>query len=411
MTRAYDGLFSRTGAALQGSAIRQMGIIAAAREDLVSFAPGYPDPAAFAWDAYRDIAADLLTRRAHETLQYSPTRGLPALIDTVVPFSRARGIECRAAEVMVTTGSQQGIDLVTRILVDPGDVVLVELPTFTGAIAAFRNAHATLVGIRQDADGLDIDHLQHTRTQVERDGRRAKFLYCIPNFQNPSGTLMSQARRQALLDYAMRTELLIVEDDPYGDLFIDGEATPDDVRPLKASDRAGAVVYLRSTSKTLAPAFRTGWVIGPESLVARLDVAKQSTDLCSSGLDQHIVCEAIGRGVLNAQLPGLRAIYRQRRDHMRDALTTHMTGQITWRVPRGGFFFWATLGEHLDAQALIPRAIEAGVVYVPGAPFMVDGSGSRQLRLAFSAAPIDRIAPGIARLADVITAAVGASAP
>jgi 2-aminoadipate transaminase len=205
--------------------------------------------------------------------------------------------------------------------------------------------------------------------------------------------------------------VLLVEDDPYGDVFFDADVSPVDVRPIKADDEAGQVVYLRSTSKTFAPGFRTAWLIGPAPIVARLDVAKQSADLCCSGLDQAIVRDAITRGGVAARLPLLRDRYRHRRDVMVTALRESAAGIITWHTPRGGFFVWGALPDGMDAQALTAAAVAAGVVYVPGAPFFVDGTGARHLRLAFSSAPVARIADGVSRLATVIQAAEAASAP
>lgn len=408
MTR-YDRLFSRTGAQLSGSAIRQMGILAAGRPDLISFAPGYPDPATFAWSAFRDIADDLLRAGGPDTLQYGPTRGYMPLVETVVPRLRAREIECTIDEVVLTTGSQQGIDLVTRVLVDPGDVVLVELPTFTGAIAAFRNAQAEIAGVRQDVDGIDLAHLDAVLRTQRTSGRRVKFLYVVPNFQNPTGLIMSAAKRQALLAWSDREQVLLVEDDPYGDLYFEDVTAPGDTRPIKAGDGEGRVIYLQSTSKTLAPSFRTAWVVAPAPIVARLDVAKQSADLCSSTLDQRIVHEALTRGVLDAQLPLLRRAYGRKREVMSRALAAHAGGVAQWVPPRGGFFLWLELPPEVDTRQMLPQALDAEVIYVPGAPFFVDGSGASTLRLAFSAASEARIEEGIARLAGVMTRAVAAA--
>ncbi|HTV01416.1 MAG TPA: PLP-dependent aminotransferase family protein, partial [Luteitalea sp.] len=327
---SYDAAFSRTGAQLAGSAIRQMGILAAGRPDLISFAPGYPDPGSFAWEAYREITDDLLRERSDDTLQYGPTRGYGPLIEAVVPRLRARGIECSSDNVLITSGSQQGLDLVTRLFVDAGDVVLMELPTFTGAIAAFRAAEAHLVGVRQEADGIDLGHLDAVLTEQRAAGRRVKFLYVIPNFQNPTGGLLGTAKRRALLEWSAREDVLIVEDDPYGDLWFEGVTRPEDTRPIKADDHDGRVIYLQSTSKTLAPTFRTAWVVAPPPIIARLDVAKQSADLCSSTLDQRIVLEAITRGVLDVQVPTLRETYAHKCDVMARALAREAGDLVRW---------------------------------------------------------------------------------
>jgi DNA-binding transcriptional MocR family regulator len=408
---SYDGLFSRMGGQLAGSAIRQMGILAAGRPDLISFAPGYPDPTALAWEAYRAIADDLLRERGRDTLQYGPTRGYAPLIETLVPRLRANGIRCATDDLVLTTGSQQGVDLVTRLFVDPGDVVLVELPTFTGAIAAFRSADAHLVGVRQETDGIDLAHLDEVLATQRASGRRVKFLYVIPNFQNPTGGLMSVAKRQALLEWSLREQVLIVEDDPYGDLWFGDVTRREDTRPIKADDTQGQVIYLQSTSKTLAPTFRTAWVVAPAPIVARLDVAKQSADLCSSTLDQRIVHEAILRGVLDVQLPLLRETYARKREVMSRALERHAGELARWVPPRGGFFLWVTVPEGLDTRQMLAAAVEAQVIYVAGAPFFVDGSGANALRLAFSAATTERIEEGIARLAGVIRTAAASARP
>ena len=405
----YDTLFSRMGAQLAGSAIRQMGILAAGRPDLISFAPGYPDAGTFAWDGYRTIADDLFTARGDDTLQYGPTRGYGPLIDAVVPTLRARGIVCTHDEIVITAGSQQGLDLVTRLFVDAGDVVLVELPTFTGAIAAFRDAQAHVVGVRQDEGGLDLTHLDEVLAAQRRDGRRVKFLYVIPNFQNPTGGLLALDRRQALLEWSGREGVPIVEDDPYGDLWFAGRTRPEETRPIKADDPDGRVIYLQSTSKTLAPTFRTAWVVAPAAVVSRLDVAKQSADLCSSTLDQRIVLDAMTRGILDAQVPRLRETYAHKCEVMAGALARQAGDLVRWAPPRGGFFLWVTLPEGVDARAMLRAAIDAQVIYVPGGPFFVDGTGANCLRLAFSSASLPRIEEGIARLAGVIRTAAAAS--
>ncbi len=406
-----DALLSRMGAHLSGSAIRQMGILAAGRPDLISFAPGYPDPGTFAWDDFRAIADDLLRARGADTLQYGPTRGHGPLIEAVVPRLRDRGIACTTDDILLTTGSQQAVDLVARLLVDPGDAVLVELPTFTGAIAAFRSAGAHLAGVRQQADGLDLEHLDAVLATQRAAGRRVKFLYVIPNFQNPTGGLLSRAKRRALIDWSAREGVPIVEDDPYGDLWFPDVTRPEDTRPIKADDHDGRVIYVQSTSKTLAPAFRTAWIVAAASFIARLDVAKQSADLCSSSLDQSLVHQAIERGVLDRQVPVLRETYARRRGVMVRALERRLGDVARWDPPRGGFFLWLTVPVGVDTHAILPWAVDAQVLYVPGAPFFVEPQGANTLRLAFSAASDARIDEGIARLAEVVRRAVEASAP
>jgi 2-aminoadipate transaminase len=351
---------------------------------------------------FREIASELLDRHEATALQYGPTRGLPNLIEAVVHLSGTRGIRTASEEALITTGSQQGLDLLGRILIDPGDVVLVELPAYTGAIAAFRNAGAALVGVRQEEDGVDLDDLDSVLQRERLAGRRVKFLYVVPNFQNPTGLLIGQAKRQRLLEWANQRDVLIVEDDPYGSLYFEDSATAADTRPIKASDADGRVIYLSSFSKTLAPGFRVAWIIAGQALVAKLDVAKQTQDLFTGALDQRVVFEAWKRGVLDRQVPKLRAHYQNKRDVMERALQAGLGDLVTWPAPRGGFFLWVALPRHISTDGLLPRAIEHKVIYVAGSAFFVDGSGRNLMRLSFSLPPAPRIEEGIARLAALV---------
>ncbi len=397
----YHAFLSRAGAGMQGSAIRKVGALMAGVPDLVSLAPGYPDPEVFAWEAFRDIAAAALSGLDGRTLQYGPTRGFAPLLDALPDILATRGIVSEPDELLVTTGSQQGLDLVARVLCDPGDVLFVELPTFTGATAAFRDAGVVLEGVRQEHDGIDIESLSEAVRAARLAGRRANCVYVVPNFQNPTGLLMSLEKRRRLLELAAREHLLIIEDDPYGDLYFgDDEAAL--TRPIKADDRDGRVVYLSSFSKTLAPGFRVAWMTAPSFLASRFDAAKQAADLCTGSLDQRIVFEAWRRGVLTERLPLLRAHYRAKLAAMTEAIQEHFGDRLNWQAPRGGFFLWATLPDGLSGEALLPRAIRAGVAYVAGAPFFVDGSGARCVRLCYSWPTADRITEGIARFGRVV---------
>jgi 2-aminoadipate transaminase len=252
----YDEFFSRAANHMRGSAIRKMGGVAAQGRDIISFAPGFPAADTFPWDEFREIAAELLSGRDGSVLQYGPTRGYPPLLESIGDVMRRRGAPTAADRLLVTTGSQQGLDLVARVLLDPHDVMLVELPTYTGAITAFRNVQAELVGVRQESDGIALDDLDETFLALQREGKRARVLYLVPNFQNPTGLLIGRSKRQALLAWAERRDVLIVEDDPYRDLYFEDSATEADVRPIRADDSSGRVVYLSSFSKTLAPGYR-----------------------------------------------------------------------------------------------------------------------------------------------------------
>lgn len=409
MVMTYDGFFSRAADEMRESAIRKMGTLGARIPDLISFAPGYPDPVTFPWDAVRAIAAELLSGADDTALQYGATRGYRPLIEALETILVPRGIHSRFEERIVTSGSQQGLDLVARVLIDPGDAVLVELPTYTGAISAFKNALGDLVGVPQEPDGIDLDALDRTVTRLRADGRRVRLLYLVPNFQNPTGLLIGREKRRRLLAWADRADVLIVEDDPYGDLYFPDSATPDETRPMKADDRAGRVVYLSSFSKTLAPGFRTAWVVAPEPIAAKFDIAKQAADLCTGALDQRIVHRAIVDGVLAAQAPRLRAHYQAKRTVMQQAIDRELAGLVTVASPRGGFFLWGTLPEGVDADRMLPRALAAAVSYVAGGAFYVDGGGANTVRLSFSQPTPARIEEGVRRLAGVIRAETGHS--
>lgn len=398
----YETFLSSTGRELQESAIRRMGTVVAHASDLVSFAPGYPDPALFPWDELRDISDALLRERDASSLQYGPTRGHRPLLESIAGILDARGIRVGREQILVTSGSQQGMDLTARVLIDPGDVVLVELPTFTGAIAAFKNAHARLAGVPVSATGIDPDALDAVWQRETAAGRRVKLLYVIPNFQNPTGSLLTLDRRARILDWAERRDVLIVEDDPYGSLYFEDVATAAETCPMRADDRHGRVLYLSTFSKTLAPGFRVGWMVAPVELVDRFETAKQSTDLMSGSFDQVMVDAAVRRGVIDRIAPRLRETYRQKRDVMERALNAELGGRVTWPSPKGGFFVWLTLPEGMTDIDLLHRALAHGLVFVVGSAFHVDGSGHNTVRLSFSAPSVARIEEGVRRLAAVM---------
>lgn len=395
----YDRFLSSTGRQLAESAIRRMGTVVASATDLVSFAPGYPAPELFPWDELKQISAALLSGSDPAALQYGPTRGYAPLLETIAGLSAERGITASPDQLLITSGSQQGIDLIARVMVSPGDVVLVELPTFTGGIAAFRNAQAELIGIPQDTQGIDLEALDAIWQQQQRAGKTIKLLYVIPNFQNPAGTLLALSRRERLVEWAGRRDVLIVEDDPYGSLYFEDVATAAETRPLRAHDPEQRVLYLSTFSKTLAPGFRVGWIVAAPPLVQRFETAKQSTDLTSGALDQLIVHEAVRRGVVHALAPQLRALYARKRTVMEEALRATLGDRLTWSPPKGGFFVWATLPAGCSDQALLERALAHGLVFVVGSAFYVDGTGHEKIRLSFSAPSIDRIEEGVKRLA------------
>lgn len=406
----YQRFLSPAGRHLHESAIRKMGTVVARSEDLVSFAAGYPDPTLFPWSDFREIANELLSGKDMSALQYGPTRGYRPLLEATLEVMAGRGIRAQLDELMITSGSQQGLDLVARVLISPGDVVLVELPAYTGGISAFKNMQAELVGVRQGGDGIDLDDLDAVCLRERAAGRQVKLLYLVPNFQNPTGLLLSQAKRRALLEWAERRDMLIIEDDPYGALFFEDAATEAETRPIRADDTAGRVLYLSTYSKTLAPGFRVGWMVAPAPLADRFETAKQSIDLTSGILDQRVVHQAIRRGLLSSLAPRLRQVYRHKRDVMEQALRRELGSLLTWPAPKGGFFLWASLPAGQTDTALLERALEERLVFVIGSAFYVDGSGHDKVRLSFSAPTPERIEEGVRRLARVVKASLEVSA-
>jgi 2-aminoadipate transaminase len=381
------------------SAIRRMSALIE-RPGIISFAPGQPSPETFPVDAFREIIGEILDRDSAQAFQYILTRGVGALIHAVADYALSKGMPAETSEILLTEGSQQGLDLLSRVLVDPGDAVLVELPSYIGATSAFRAAQAHMVGVRLDEEGLDPEDLRRRHRELLGAGRRVKFLYVIPSFQNPSGISHTVERRKALLEVASELDLLVVEDDPYGDLFFEDQARP----TLKSMDADGRVLYLSSFSKILAPGLRTAFLLGPSAILDKVEIAKQSANLCGSGLDQRIILACLERGLIEAQKAKIRPYYRAKRDAMIAALKAEMPQGVTWTHPGGGLFVWVRLPRGMDAQALLTPAIEEGVAYVVGAPFFVDGSGENTLRLTFAKEDAPTIAEGVRRLSRVVKA-------
>jgi 2-aminoadipate transaminase len=397
----HENFLSRDAHAFRPSAIR-----AFARmmndQNIISFAGGAPNPETFPAEAIAAIAERVIREKRSTALQYGPTRGLARLCESIAGICRGRSIDCAAGDVMVTTGSQQALDIVAHTLLDPGDVVLVELPTYIGGTASFYARSAELAGVAQDDDGIVPASLADVAARMRAGGRRVKLLYTIPNFQNPSGRLMSQARRAEVLEIAAEHDFLVIEDDPYGELVYVENA---DTTPLKARDPQQRVIYLGSFSKVLAPGLRCGWIVAPPALLSRFEVAKQAADLCSGMLDQSIVDEFCARGELPRQIEKVRAFYRGKRSVLLDALERHLRGMAEWTSADGGLFTFVTFDSSVDTTERIEAAVANGVAYIPGAPFFVDGSGHNTMRLTFAKESDDRLREGVARLASVFATA------
>ncbi len=391
---SYEQFFSRDARAFRPSAIRAFARLIN-DPGIISFAGGVPNPETFPAERIAEVAAKVVRERRTIALQYGPTRGLPGLCGAIATICRGRGMETAAADVMVTTGSQQALDLIAHTILDPGDVVAVELPTYIGGSASFFARSAELAGVQQDDQGIVPASLREVASR-----RRIKLLYTIPNFQNPSGRLMTQARRAAVLEIAEEYDFLIIEDDPYGELVYVEDA---DTTPMKSRDTTGRVIYLGSFSKVLAPGLRCGWIVAAEPLLERLEIAKQAADLCSGMLDQSIVEELVTAGELGPQIEKVRAFYRGKRAVMIEELERHFAGKARWTPADGGLFTFVTMNEGIDTTARVADAVANGVAYIPGSPFFVDGSGANTMRLTFAKESDERIREGVGRLAGVFS--------
>jgi 2-aminoadipate transaminase len=387
---------------MQFSAIRRMAAVIE-RPGMISFAPGQPSPETFPVADFSRLLARVTEADGAMAFQYTSTRGLAELVSAVRAYAADREMPAEPSEALVTEGSQQGIDLISRVLLDPGDVALVEVPSYIGATSAFRAAQARMVGVRLDEAGIDLEELRRHHDEATDAGQPVKLLYATPNFQNPSGISYTAERRTALVELASELDLLIVEDDPYGDLYFDTPPPP----TLKSLDRDGRVVYVSSFSKILAPGLRAAFMLGPRSIVAKVEIAKQAANLCGSSLDQRLVLSCLKEGLIETQKARIRPYYGRKRDVLLAALEEHMPAGVAWTRPGGGMFVWVTLPMGFDATALLESAVQAGVAYVPGAPFCVDGSGANSLRMTFAREGPEKIVEGVRRLARVIRERLG----
>jgi 2-aminoadipate transaminase len=358
------------------------------RPGIISFAGGLPSPRTFPIAAFAEACEKVLRTDGQGALQYAASEGYRPLREAV---ARQLPWAVDPEQVLITTGSQQGLDLVAKVLIDSGSRVLVETPTYLGALQAFAPMEPEVVGVASDAEGVDVADLA-----AQRAG--ARFFYVLPNFQNPTGRTMSEARRQALVQTARELALPIVEDNPYGDLWFDAPPPA----PLTARHPEGSI-YLGSFSKVLAPGLRLGYLVAPPHVLPKLLQAKQAADLHSPGFNQRMVAEVLRDGFLERHVPTIRALYHAQRDAMLAAMESEMRGLgVQWNVPDGGMFLWVRLPAGMDALALLPKAVERGVAFVPGAPFYAGEPDARTLRLSFVTSTTEQIASGIATLAATI---------
>jgi 2-aminoadipate transaminase len=408
---SYVDRYAARTAGMTASEIRALFAVAS-RPEVVSLAGGMPNISGLPLDVVGSAIGDLIQHHGAEALQYGSGQGVPRLREQICDVMRLEGIEAHPDDVVVTVGSQQAVDLVTRVFCDPGDVVLAEAPSYVGALGVFKAFQCDVVHVEMDDDGLVPDALRQAITAVQASGRRIKFLYTIPNFHNPAGVTLSADRRAEVLEICRAADVLILEDNPYGLLGFDSEP----MRALRA-DEPDAVIYLGSFSKTFSPGMRVGWALAPHAVREKLVLAQESATLCPPQFSQMAVSAYLTQHDWQGQIKQLREMYRERRDAMLQALADLLPAGCSWTIPHGGFFVWLTLPPGIDAKAMLPRAVTARVAYVPGTAFYADGFGTSHLRLSFCYPTPERIREGVRRFAGVLEAEMelretfGATAP
>jgi 2-aminoadipate transaminase len=394
----YVDRYAARTAGMAASEIRALFAVAS-RPEVVSLAGGMPNISGLPLDVVSRAIGDLVAHHGPEAMQYGSGQGVPELREQITEVMRLEGIVAHPDDVVVTVGSQQAVDLVTRVFCDPGDVVICEAPSYVGALGVFKAYQCDVVHAEMDADGLVPEALRQAITATRAAGKTIKFLYTIPNFHNPAGVTLTAARRAEILEICRREDILVLEDNPYGLLGFEGAP----IRALRA-DAAEGVIYLGSFSKTFAPGFRVGWALAPHTVREKLVLAQESATLCPPQFSQMAVSAYLSAHDWQGQIKQFRELYRERRDAMVDALQDLMPAACRWNVPDGGFYVWLSLPPGVDAKAMLPRAVTARVAYVPGTAFFADGFGSGAMRLSYCYPTPERIREGVRRLAGVIEA-------
>ena len=392
----YAGLFAERTRGMKSSVMRDL-MAFTERPEVISLAGGLPDTSTFPARLFEDVQARVASASAR-ALQYGPTEGTAAVRECIRQVMAAEAMDVDPDDVLVTTGGQQVIDLVCKTLLDPGDVVVAEGPTYPGAVPTFAAYQADVVQIPMDDDGMRIDLFEETLARLDAEGRRPKFVYTVPSFQNPAGVTMATERRRRLVEIAHERELLVLEDNPYGLLRYEGEAPP----TLHSLDGGHFVIYLGTFSKILSPGLRLGWAAAPRPVLEKMNLGKQGADLCSSSLSQHWVAGYFEAGPWQPYVAALCDLYRLRRDAMLAALERHFPPSASWTRPRGGLFVWATLPDYIDTTDLLARALREEVAFVPGRGAYTDGRGGSEMRLNFSGSDEDQIAEGVRRIGRVV---------
>ena len=389
--------YAHRAAHMKPSEIRSLFAVAS-RPEIVSLAGGMPNLSAIPMDVMAALVEKLVREHGTEALQYGSGQGLPKLREQICDVMALEGIRANPDDVVVTTGSQQALDLISRIFIDPGDVVLVEAPSYVGALGTFAQYEASVVHVEMDQNGLIPEALRQAIKTLRYQGRRIKFLYLIPNYQNPAGVLLTAERRSEILDICRSEKIFIVEDNPYGLLGFDGPSP----NAMRAEDSEN-VIYLGSFSKTIVPGFRIGWALVPQALREKLVIASESSILCPSNFSQMAISSYLADQPWRDQITSFCGLYRARRDAMLESLDAHFPKSAIWTKPQGGFYVWVTLPPEIDTKAMMPKAIVAKVAYVPGTAFYADGLGSWSMRLSYCHPTPERIREGVKALGAVVT--------
>jgi len=397
MIKSVKRFLSASGKGMKRSVIREI-LKHLQKPGMISFAGGLPAPETFPVEDLKEIVLEVLENNGADALQYGTTEGDPGLRKALVERHNRQGLDIGIDNLIITTGSQQALDLIARIFIDPGDYVLCGLPSYIGGLNAFTAYGVKLKGITLDSDGMKPDELEETIIHLKELGRKIKFIYVIPDFQNPAGITLPESRRIKIIEIAEKYDLLIVEDSPYREVRFRGEPQ----RLMSQLDKTGRVITLCTFSKILSPGFRVGWVIGHPEILDKIAMAKQTADLCTSSFVQKIIARYIEKGLLEKNLEKTIALYSKRRDFMIKCFRENMPDKVTWTEPEGGLFLFVTLPPHLDSEDIFRKAVERNVAFVAGSSFFCNDSGRNTMRINFSFSNPAEIEEGVKRLSAVI---------
>lgn len=392
--------FSQSAQQMRSSEIRRL-MALAADPSIISFAGGMPSNTLFPVDVIDQIYNGLNEKQKQVAMQYGPTSGYPPLLESLKKYLVGKGMSFDGQSLIITTGAQQAINLLSKVLIDPDDVVITEQPSFIGALAAFKSYGAALDAVDLDDNGICIDALKKT---LDKNGAKAKMLYLCPYFHNPAGIIYSQDRVRKLLDMLKGRDIVLLEDDPYGELYFDESCKPltKSMKALTAGNEPVPICYTGSFAKIFGPGFRLGWLFGPTEIVEKCELAKQSMDACTSTFTQVLANEFLSKGMLEPYVQKLRKAYKERATIMLDALKKYMPSGVTWTTPKGGFYIWVTLPETMNSSDVFQESIKKGAAFVIGNAFDPNGVKNNSFRLAFSHTPQERIDEGIKIIADAV---------